>query len=152
MCVLQKDYPRMSIPHLDSEGDRAKRQTGDYLSYRMAIYYVEENITNASTIIPWLENESGGFQMAINYLQSVLSVIRADYNLTIRPNCTATNSSGQCISVSETPTCGPHVTVPDQHLGVITVCDPICREVGGNNTGVDADYIYYVTALDDGRL
>ena len=141
MCVMQKDYPRMPIPHLGSEGDRAKRQTGDYQPYRMAIYYVEENITNASTIIPWLENESGGFQMAINYLQSVLSVIRADYNLTIKPNCTATNSSSQlqCTSVSETPTCGPHVTVPDQHLGIITVCDPICHEVEG-------------TALDDGKL
>ena len=152
MCVLQKDYPRTFIPHLGSENARAKRQANGYLPYRMAVHYVMENITNASTVIPWLNDLSQGFQMAITYLQSVLSVIKTDYNLTISPDCTATNSSGQCTNVSEPRVCGPHATVPDQHLGVITVCDPVCREVGGNNIGVDADYIYYVTALDDGRL
>ena len=111
-----------------------------------------ENITNASTVIPWLSDPSQGFQMAINYLQNVLSVIRADHNLTISPNCTATNSTNQCTSVSELRTCGPHVTIPDEHLGTIIVCDPTCREVGGDDVGVDADFIYYVTALNDRRL
>ena len=152
MCVLQRDYPRTYTSHLGSADARTKRQTDGYLPYRMAVYYVEENITNASTVIPWLNDPSQGFQMAINYLQSVLSVIRANHNLTLSPYCITANSDGQCVNVSETHLCGPHATVPDEHLGNITVCDPVCREVGINNTGVDADYIYYVTALDDGRL
>ena len=134
----------------NGEDLRDRRQTGDYLPYRIAIYFVEENITNASTILPLLNDPSEGFQLAINYLQSVLSVIRADHNLTITPRCIDTNDNDECVRVEDPPTCGPHTVVPDRHLGAI-VCDPICREVGGSNIGVDADYILYVTAVNDGK-
>lgn len=134
-----------------ADGVPDKRQTGGYLPYRMAVYYVTENITNSPTVIPMLNDPSGGFQLAINYLQSVLSVIRASRNLTIPPFCaTERLSDGQCTSV-EPRMCGEFARVPDEHLGTITVCDPTCREVGGSNIGVDADYILYVTAVNDGK-
>ena len=128
-----------------------KRQTNEYRPFRIVVYYVRENITNPSTVIPMLNNPSGGFQLAINYLQSVLSVVRASHNLTIPPFCaTERRSDGQCTSV-EPRMCGEFARVPDEHLGTITVCDPTCREVGGSNIGVDADYILYVTAVNDGK-
>ena len=140
---------------MDSENDegvRERRQADGYLPYRMAVYFVTENITNSSTIIPFLNDPSGEFQAAINYLQSVLSVKRASRNLVVSPSCaTRRSSDDQCTSV-RLRMCGPHVIVPDEHLGTITVCDPVCREVGGTNTGVDADFILYVTAVGDGEF
>ena len=118
----------------------------------MAVYFVRENITNSSTIIPFLNDPSGEFRAAINYLQSVLSVRRSSRNLVIPPSCaTRRRSDDQCTSVRPRM-CGPHVIVPDQHLGTITVCDPVCREVGGTNTGVNADFILYVTAVGSGKF
>ena len=131
------------------DGVPDKRQAGGYLPFRIAVYYVTENITNPSTVIPMLRDQSGGFQLAINYLQRVLSVIRASRNLVIPPSC-ATEQLGQCTSVGSRM-CGDYTTVPDEHLGTIMVCDPTCREVGGSNIGVDADYILYVTAVNDGK-
>ena len=106
-----------------------------------------ENITNSSTVIPMLNDPSGGFQQVINYLQSVLSVIRASSNLYFPSSCAEPNSDGQCIRL-EPQSCGDHATVPNEHLETVMVCDPTCREVGG---GVDADYILYVTAVNDGK-
>ena len=107
-----------------------------------------ENITNSSTVIPMLNDPSVGFQRVINYLQSVLSVIRASSNLYFPSSCAEPNSDGQCIRL-EPQSCGDHATVPNEHLETVMVCDPTCREVGG---GVDADYILYVTAVNDGKL
>ena len=152
-AFIQERHPPTFITHLGNDGgddDRDRRQAGGYLPYRMAVYYVTENITNPSTVIPMLNDPSGGFQLAVNYLQSVLSVVRASGNLTIPPFC-ATRSDGQCTSVAEPRMCGEFARVPDEHLGTITVCDPTCREVGGSNIGVDADYILYVTAVNDGK-
>ena len=146
MYSLQKKYPQEFIPHLGSKDVRDRRQAAGYLPYRMAVYYVTENITNASTTIPMLNDPSGGFQLAVTYLQHVLSVIRAPNNITIPPSCATTNNLDQCTSI-EPRMCGPHATIPDEHLGTIIVCDPTCRQVGG---GVDADYILYVTAFNDG--
>jgi len=146
-------YPKTFISHLGSnngDGVRDRRQANTYLPYRVTPYYVMENITDSLTVIPLLESSSGGFQSAINYFQSILSVLRAPHNLIIPPSCTNTTSEGQCTSV-QPRMCGPHATIPDEHLGNITVCDPTCREAGGNNVGVDTDYIYYVTAVNDGK-
>ena len=134
------------------ENVRERRQADGYLPFRVAIFYVVPNITNASTVIPFLNNPSEGFGLAVFYLQSVLSVIRASHNLVITPFCATRDSDGQCTSVQGTRMCGPHTVVPDEHLGTIMVCDPTCREVGGDSVGVDADYILYVTATDDGKL
>ena len=131
---------------------RNRRQTGDYLPYRIAVYFVTENITNASTVLPLLNDPSGGFQLAINYLQSVLSVMRVSHNLNITPHCFDRNDDGDCIRVEDPSTCGPHTVVPNEHLGTTMVCDPICREVGGSSIGVDADYILYVTSVNDGKF
>ena len=117
------------------ENAREKRQTNDYEPYRMAIYYVEENITNSSTVIPVLQDESGGFQRAIDYLERVLSVIRANHNLTIPPNCTDYDDNGDCNSTAPYM-CGDYATVPPQHFDV----------------GVDADYILYVSAYNEGKF
>ena len=145
-------YPRTFINHLNSDrsdGVREKIQADAYLPYRMTPYYVMENITDYSNTVAMFNNQSGGFQAAIDYLESVLSVIRAPGNLTIPPSC-ANKTNDTCISTGPRM-CGPHTTVPDEHLGNITVCDPECREAGGANTGVDTDYIFYVTAVDDGK-
>ena len=131
-----------------SDSVRDKRHVNDYLPYRIAVHFVTENISNSSFILPLLEDPSGGFQLAINYLQSVLSVIRAPHNLTITPICAATINNGQCTDL-EQYMCGPYATIPEEHLEIIMVCDPTCHEVGGN--GVDADYIFYVSAFDDGK-
>ena len=152
LCFVKEKHPPTFIPHLGSDsGDGVpdKRQAGGYLPFRIAVYYVTENITNSSTVIPMLNDPSGGFQLAVNYLQSVLSVIRASQNLIIPLYC-ADEQLGQCISVRP-HMCGDYTTVPNEHLGTIMVCDPTCREVGGSNTGVDADYILYVTAVNDGK-
>ena len=135
----------------NDEGVRERRQADGYLPYRMAVYFVTENITNSSTIIPFLNDPSGEFQAAINYLQSVLSVNRVSRNIIVSPSCaTRRSSDGQCTSVQQR-TCGPHVIVPDEHLGAITVCDPTCHQVGGTSTGVNADFILYVTAVGSGK-
>ena len=143
-------YPRYPIHHLGDESDsvRDRRQANDYQQYRMAVHFVTENITNSSTVLPMLQDPSGGFQQAINYLQSVLSVIRADHNLTISPSCASRNNDSQCTSLRP-ETCGPFATIPEEHFSTTMVCDPTCREVGG---GVDADYIFYVSAFSDGKL
>ena len=121
------------IPHLGRGDARERRQAGDYQPYRLVVYYVEENITNASTVIPMLQDASGEFQRAVDYLERVLSVIRADHNLTITPNCTDNN----CTSIAPYM-CGDYATVPPEHLT--------------GNAGVDADYILYVTAVNEGKL
>ena len=130
---------------------RERRQANNYQPYRMAVHFVEENITNSSTVTPFLRDPTKGLGLAINYLQNVLSVIRAPNNLVITPRCATRNSAGQCTSIVEPAMCGDYVRVPDEHLGTRTVCDPTCHEVGGNGTGVDADYILYVTAVNDGK-
>ena len=118
----------------------------------MVVYFVEENITNSSTVTPFLRDSTEGLGLAVNYLQSVLSVIRAPNNLVIAPRCATRDSIGQCTSIVEPAMCGDYVRVPDEHLGTRTVCDPTCREVGGNGVGVHADYILYVTAVNDCKL
>ena len=142
-------YPRTFIHHLDSDrgdGGRERRQTSTYLPYRITPYYVMENITDNFTLFT---NQSGGFQKAVDYFESVLSVIRAPRNLTIPQSCENTTND-KCVSLG-VQMCGPHARVPDEHLGNLTICDPTCREVGGNSTGVDTDFIFYVTAVDDGK-
>ena len=115
----------------------------------MVVYFVTENITNSPTVLPNLNDPSGPFQLAINYFQSVFSVVRAPHNLVIPPYCASTNN-GQCTSVRPRM-CGDFITIPDEHLGTVMLCDPICREVGGSNIGVDADYIFYIVSVDDGK-
>lgn len=115
----------------------------------MVVYFVMENITNSPTAFPYLNDPAGPFQSAMNYFRSVLSVVRAPHNLIVPPYCARTNN-GQCTSIG-TRMCGDFARIPDEHLGTITVCDPTCREVGGSNIGLDADYIFYVVSINDGK-
>ncbi|XP_065920451.1 leishmanolysin-like peptidase isoform X2 [Dysidea avara] len=126
---------------------RSKRQADDYRPYRMAIYFVMENITNSSTNLPILMNPSGAFQQAITYFESVLSVVRAPNNLVVTPRCTSTRNN--ICKTYDIPMCGPYAAIPAEHLGNITVCDPTCRQVGGAGDGVDADFIYYISVVND---
>ena len=59
---------------------------------------------------------------ALSYFQRTLSVQRFGENL-------RAPSLGMC---------GPHAVIPEDH--------------GPFGVGVDADYLYYVTAVDDGKL
>ena len=123
-----------------ADGVPDKRQANEYLPFRIAVHYLTENITNSS-VIPVLKDPSGGFQLAINYFQRVLSVIRASHNLTVPSNCTVMNNEGQCTNI-EPYLCGGY-RLPIEHSETTIVCDPTCREVGG---GVNADFILYVAA------
>lgn len=122
-----------------ADGIPDKRQAPEYLPYRIAVHYAEEHITNSSTIIPRLKDPSRGFEKAVNYLQSVLSVVRVDDNLTFPSTCATRNDRGQCTSLE------PVDEVLPEHLEPITICDPTCHVVGG---GVDADFLLYVVSLD----
>ena len=143
-------YPRHPIHHLGDGSDnvRNRRKADNYHKYRIAVHFVTEYITDSSTVLPILQDPSGGFQQAINYLQSVLSVIRVDHNLTISPSCASRNRNGQCTRL-RSQTCGQFATVPYEHYETTMVCDPTCREIGG---GVDADYIFYVSSIRDSKL
>lgn len=134
--------------HFDDNGFRGKRETNTFLPLRMEVYF--DSIDDSSSNLPILQDLEGGFLRAVTYLESVLSVVRNSGNLIIPPTCTA-ESDGQCTDY-EIPNCGPHATVPNEHLGTITVCDPTCREVGGAGVGVDTDYILYVTAVNESEL
>ena len=155
LCILQERHPPTYIPHLrrgSGENTRERRQANNYQPYRMAVYFVEENITNSSTVTPFLRDPTEGLALAVNYLQNVLSVIRAPNNLVLTPRCATRNIAGQCTSIVEPTMCGDYARVPNEHLGTRTVCDPTCHEVGGDSVGVDADYILYVTAVNDSKL
>ena len=143
-------HPRRSLHHLGDGRDsvRDRRQADNYRKYRMAVHFVTERITDSSTVLPMLQDPSGGFQQAINYLQNVLSVIRADRNLALPPLCASRNIYGQCTSLRPR-NCGPHATIPDEHYETIMICNPTCHKVGG---GVDADYILYISAYSDSKL
>ena len=129
-----------------ADGIPDKRQAPEYLPYRIAVHYAEEHITNSSTIIPRLKDPSRGFQRAINYLESVLSVVRVNHNITVNTACATRNDQGQCTSVKPVSPLD-QLAVPIEHLEPTMICDPTCHVVGG---GVDADYLLYVVSVDDG--
>ncbi|XP_065883622.1 ciliated left-right organizer metallopeptidase-like [Dysidea avara] len=130
-------YPRSQISHYGdvAESIRGKRQVRNFLPYRISVNYGK--IDNPSTNMPIIQDPNGGFQRAINYLQSVLSVDRAPKNLVIPPKCTR-RRNGRCVRY-RTPPCGPHATVPDEYVG-----SPV-----GSGVGVDADYVLFVTVAKD---
>ena len=139
-----------SMSSHSSKHVRDRRQANDYLPYRIDVNFVSENITNASTLVPFLNDSSEGLQLAVNYLQSVLSVVRLPRNIVVPPLCVNRSRDLRCISNPATEAaCGPHVRVPDEHLGR-WVCDPMC-DIENSGEGVDADYILYVTAVQDGE-
>ena len=79
-------------------------------------------ITN-TTILNFLQSANGPVMYALNYYQRTLSVNPFQQNLRAPAGYT---------------TCGRHATIPDDH-----------KEPSG--TGVaNADYLYYITAVDDG--
>ena len=145
-------YSPTSFPSMSSDSSkvRDRRQANDYLPYRIDVNFVSENITNSSTLLPFLNDSSGGLQLAVNYLQSVLSVNRLSRNIVVPPPCVNRSSDLRCVSDPATEAiCGSHVKVPDEHLGR-WVCDPMC-DIESSSEGVDADYILYVTAVQDGE-
>ena len=145
MCTItckmysQARYPRSQISHYGdvAESIRGKRQVRNFLPYRISVNYGK--IDNPSTNMPIIQDPNGGFQRAINYLQSVLSVDRAPKNLVIPPKCTR-RRNGRCVRY-RTPPCGPHATVPDEYVG-----SPV-----GSGVGVDADYVLFVTVAKDSK-
>jgi len=144
---------------INNDKMREKRQAtpSTYQPFRIAIHYVMENITDALSTLPVLQNEFGGFQQAISYAQSVISVVRTPGNLTLTPFRCSDYTGGENCTAEEDNTvpenCGSYVTIPREHVDPSVVCDPICRDVDTNATaGVDADFIYYVTAVQDGKV
>jgi len=133
---------------LSDTAGRNKRQADGFQPYRIAVHFVMEHITNPSTNLPLLTDQSGAFQKAITYLESVLSVVRSPNNLVVRPMCTR-KRNGKCKNYEPIVSCGPYASIPTEHLGNIMVCNPKCLQVGGNGDGEDADYIYYVSVVDE---
>ena len=88
---------------------------------RILPYYVTANISSVG-ILNMLQANDGPVAYTLNYFQRTLSVIPLQENLRAPANSM----------------CGPHVAVPDDH-----------SEPSG--TGVpNADYLYYITAVNDG--
>jgi len=75
----------------------------------------------AAEVLPILQADDGPLMNALNYFQRTLSV---------RP-------FGENIRAPSTGKCGTHAVIPEEH--------------GPNGSGVDADYLYYVTAVNDGK-
>ena len=89
---------------------------------RIVPYFVTANIS--AEILTLLEADDGPITYTLNYFQSTLSVIPFQENL---------------LAPADADMCGPHVVIPDDH-----------KEPSG--TGVpNADYIYYITAVNSGQ-
>jgi len=69
-----------------------------------------------------LQANDGPVTNALNYFQRTLSV----------------EPFGRNIRAPNVSMCGPHVLIPQDHA------EP-------SGTGVDADYLYYITAVNDGK-
>ena len=90
---------------------------------RIVPHYVTATISDE--LLNMLQAPNGPIEYSLNYFQRTLSVIPIDQNLFAPENATS---------------CGPHAVIPDDH-----------KELSG--TGVpNADYLYYITAVNDGIL
>ena len=87
---------------------------------RILPYYVTANISSDETLNV-LQAEDGPVEYTLDYFRRTLSVIPFQQNIRAPSNSM----------------CGPHVAVPDDHT------EP-------SGAGVNADYLYYITAVNDG--
>ena len=87
---------------------------------RISPHYVTANISSAE-ILNMLQANDGPVEYTLNYFRRTLSVIPIQQN----------------IRAPQNTMCGPHVAVPDDHT------EP-------SGAGVDTDYLYYITAVNDG--
>ena len=88
-----------------------------------SIRIVPYYIIDNMTVLNFLQAADGPILYALNFYQRTLSVIPFRQNLRAPANAT---------------TCGQHATIPDDH-----------KEPSGAGVA-NADYLYYVTAVDDG--
>ena len=88
-----------------------------------SIRIVPYYIIDNMTVLNFLQAADGPILYALNFYQRTLSVIPFQQNLRAPANAT---------------TCGQHATIPDDH-----------KEPSGAGVA-NADYLYYVTAVDDG--
>ena len=89
---------------------------------RIVPYYVTANIS--AEILSILQADDGPLTYTLNYFQRTLSVMRFEQNL---------------LAPADADMCGPHVAIPDNH-----------KETLGNGVP-NADYIYYITAVNSGQ-
>ena len=88
---------------------------------RIVPYFVTAKIS--AEVLNILQAEDGTLAYTVNYFQRTLSVMPFEQNLLAPDNADM---------------CGPHVAIPDDHKGP-------------NGSGfANADYLYYVTAVNDG--
>ena len=113
--------------------------------------------------IPSVLASNGTLSVAIELISEALSVRPSNKRLLFTPPCVdETTSSTLCEEGANctctnltTLQCGPYATVPNDHIGVRSVCDGngMCSLQGPNGTGLaDVDFVLYVTALSDGKL
>ena len=89
---------------------------------RIVPYFVMANISNG--VLDILQADNGTLTYTLDYFRRTLSVEPFQQNLFV-PDVL--------------DMCGPHVTYPDNH-----------KESSGIGVA-DADYIYYITAVQDGQ-
>ena len=117
-------YMQVNWPvHFDNMGPATytKRQLHVPQSIRILPYYVTANISS-TTVLNMLQADDGPIAYTLNYFQKTLSVVPFQ----------------QPLFAPAGARCGPHVTVPSDHT--------VPFGAGVTN----ADYVYYITAVNDG--
>ena len=89
---------------------------------RIVPYYITANIS--AEIRSMLQADDGPIEYTLNYFQRTLTVTPFQDNL---------------IAPEDADMCGPHVVIPNDH-----------KETFGNGVA-NADYIYYITAVNSGQ-
>ena len=133
-------------------GYRRKRDATVYQGIRIKSHVLKNSTNISPEVMEFLDT---ALDSASKYLKQAILVERLQANLRFRPNCTInSNNSSECdcgMGVSGALHCGPHVTIPAEHVGMATVQSNMT--CGLNGTGVeDADTVIYVTAISDGKI
>ena len=89
---------------------------------RIVPYFVTANIS--ADILNLLQDDDGPLAYTLDYFQRTLSVMPFEQNL---------------LAPEDADMCGPHAVIPNDH-----------KEPSGNGVA-NADYIYYITAVNSGQ-
>ena len=134
-------------------GRRMKRQiTADYSNIRIFPF-----LTNIDPEIAPLVNETNSsLSRSIEILESILKVDPVEGSFILPPICNEYNSGinkGRCeypLPLNVTYNCGDFGVVPDEYIGVRTVCpvNQSCYLDGPNGTGIsNTDFLLFVSAV-----
>lgn len=131
---------------------RDKRAASVYQGIRIKSHVLMDSINLSLEVMGFLVT---ALNAASQYLKQAILVEPLQVNLRFRPSCTiSSDNSSECdcgVGTNSTLYCGPHVTIPVEHVGMAAVQSNMT--CGLNGTGVEnADTVIYVTAISDGKI